>query len=213
MGFHTRTSARVLGAAVAAGLVAVGAFQPAQAVDVETLRTDAQTVADDVTSLERKLARLNEERALLEADIEDANRAIGTLELVQNDTEDAYQAALDDYVASAVELYKAGPTPALDLMLSARSMSDAFAIVEASAAYGESASRELDGLIRVRDEAARTQASIDARKQELLVSKERADTIADSIATTLAARHARLRALNQRIAALERAARAAAARA
>jgi hypothetical protein len=213
VGFHTRSSARVLGAAVAAGLVAVGASQPARAVDVETLRTDAQTVADDVTSLERRLARLNDERALLEADIEDANRAIGTLELVQNETEEAYQEALDDYVASAVALYKAGPTPALDLMLSARSMSDAFTIVEATDAYDESASRELDSLIRVKNEAALTQARIDASKQELLVSKQRADAIAGEIAGTLATRRARLRVLTQRIAALERAARLAAARA
>lgn len=213
MGSHSTSVPRALGAVVAAGLVALGASRPASARDIETLRAEAQEVADGVTALERRLEPLRAERARLETAIEDANREIGELELVRREAERSYQHALDDYVTTAVELYKAGSTPALDLLLSARTMSEAFTIAEATGAYGESASETLEDLLEVSAEAEGAQARIDAGKQQILVSRAKVDEIADETEVALAHRRAKLRMLNARLTALERAARLAAAQA
>lgn len=208
---------RIVRAFVAASAVAAAAASTtnsaASARDLAELQSEAQAIGEDVSALEHRLAGLNDKRAVLEEQISDAGREIALLDLEQREAELAYEDALAEFVSTAVELYKSGPSPHLDLLLSSNTMSEAFTIAEATDRYSEDATRNLDALLERQRAAEDAQAEIDTHKQTLLAAHAELTGITDEIESTLADRRDVLARLRSRIVELERQARLAAAQA
>lgn len=198
---------RGLGAAALVAALAAAAVQPANATDLETLRRRAQAVADEVTSLEHRLAGLNQRRVSLEREIAAASRDIGIVETEIRDAETAYQAARKTYVEKAVEVYKAGDLTRLALLLSARDLSQLYAIDIGTRQSTEDAAEALGDLLEIQHAAERAQQRLDERKQKLLVAQAKVEGLATSIESTIATRRRTLRALNAEVERLEEEAR------
>jgi rare lipoprotein A len=205
---------RALGGAAAAVAVALAASAPAVADDLTTLQDRAQSVADRVTSLERKLRFLRDEQGRLSAGAEALNRQIAALEHRRQSLDNAYGRALDRYVETAVAVYKAdSPTNNLGLILSAHSYSDLVSLSHAANAAALAAEKSLFELERARDETESITQRLDERKQRLVAQLAELDSVAGRIESTLANRTATLKELNSKIKSLEAQARRQAARA
>ncbi|MDQ4064703.1 MAG: septal ring lytic transglycosylase RlpA family protein, partial [Actinomycetota bacterium] len=197
-------------AAVLVSVAAATLPRAAGATDISELRRRAQTIADEVSALEHRRARLEARSNRLEREVTEATAELGTLELEIHRATAAVTEAHERYVARAVEAYKSGPTTRLALLLSARSLGELISLTEATYVLGASESDALAELLDARDSLEATQDRVDARKQTLLAIQEEARTLANEVADTVASRRVVLRKLTNEIQALERQARAAA---
>lgn len=204
--------ARFVRALLAAALLAAGvtaAGHPAGASDLTELRARAQSVADEVTALEQRLASLHDERARLAKEAEDTTAEIGVLELQIHDATQAVDAAEARYTARAVEAYKSGTTGAeLEMMLSTDDLGELMTIQQAAAGSAADDAASLDDLVAAKNRAEEAQDRLDERKQRLLAAQARVDAIGDEIEGSIAERHAVMTRLNREITELERQARA-----
>lgn len=207
---RTRT-ARALAIAVAALIIAATAPLVATATDVNELRARAQGAADRVTDLERGLEGLRGRRSKLQAVIDAADRQIAVLELRRQRAAVRYDDALVAYVEAAVDVYKSPSAGAnLEIILSARDISDLVTLSKLTSSSADAAHERLDELLAVRDDTSGLQDEVDARKQELLAAAEEIDSVGSEISSALSRRREILRELNSEIAELERQARLAA---
>lgn len=204
-------SARVVCAAVLVSLAAATLPRPAAATDVSELRRRAQAIADEVSLLEHRGARLEARAGRLNEEITQASAEIGTLELEIHRAAAAVDAARELYVARAVEAYKSGSSTRLAMLLSARSLAELDALVEATYALGVSEGAALADLVAARDGLEQAQAQIDERKQSLVAKQSEAQTLANEVANTIDSRRAALKRLTNELKVLEAQARAAAA--
>jgi rare lipoprotein A len=207
MGGNKSRARRALAATVLAGLGALAASRGATATDLETARTRAQSVADDITSLEQDLAGLRSETKAIKDEIADASRDIGLYESDIHDAEAAYSKALDRYVTRAVEIYKAGPSGRLELILSADSMADLYTLTEAAQRAADVDADALEELLAARDAAQSAQDRLDDRKQRLMTASAKKLALEDEVALKLADREAAFDELNAEIEELEAKAR------
>jgi rare lipoprotein A (peptidoglycan hydrolase) len=199
-----------LRALVAAALVAVTclAVAPAGAADLDELRARAQSVADEVTSLERRLARLEDEEARLGREIEQANADIAVLELDIHRTELALSDAEERLAARAREAYKSATTGVeLEMMLSTSDLGQLLTLAKANDNAAETDEQALTELLNARTRAEAAQEQIDERKQALLAAQARAMAVGDEMEAAVDERHATLALLTEEIEKLERQAR------
>ena len=195
-------------------IIAATAPGPATATDINELRSRAQTAADQVSTLERRLNGLRSRRSKLQATIDAADRRMAVLELRRQRAASRYEAALAAYIEAAVDVYKSpSPSTNLEIILSARDISDVVTLSKLTTSSADAAHERLDELVAVRDDAAGLQTEVDDRKQELLAAASELDSVGAKISSTLADRTGVLRELNAEIAELERQARLAAKRA
>ena len=207
MGGIKSRARRALAAIVLAGVGALAASRGATATDLETARSRAQSVADEITALEHDLTDLRAETRKIKLEIAVASRDIGILESDIHDAEAAYSRALDRYVARAVEVYKAGPSGRLELILSAQDMSDLYTLTEAAQRAADVDAAALDELLAARDEAEAAQDRLDDKKQKLMAASARQLALEDEVALKLAERETAFDALNAQIEKLEARAR------
>ena len=186
---------------------AVAASRPATATDLDSLRGRAQAVADEVTALERQLAPLRAKQERLQTKIDLESEHLAVLEVEIADAREAYQAALDVYVDSAVEAYKRGPTNDVELLLSARTLTDLYTLSKAADRVAELHEESLEVLLAAKEAAEAAQQRVDARKQRLLNRQAQARLVADSIEEKVETRREALRELTSEIKALEAEAR------
>lgn len=213
---HVGRGRLVIARALAAAALVAGAVssaRPAVATDLDTLRARAQAVADDVSSLEHRLAGLRTRQRSLDERIDQANADIGMLELEIHNTDAAYRAALDRYVDRAIETYKAGTSTRLAILLSARTLGDLEALTDAVAASGVADRSALEELVAAKQDAESAQDRIDARKQQLMAARAEAETVALDMRSTIAERRSVLAELTDQVERLERKARRLAAQA
>jgi rare lipoprotein A len=196
-------ASRALLAGVFVVITAALAPAPAAATDIETLRRRAQGVADEVTAMSRRLAELERRRDALAAEVAEADRALAELELRAHGARTAYAAARRRYVASAVEVYKEGPSARLALLLSADSVAELAATARATTEVAELDLEALDELLAAGADAARAQEAIDRRKQDLLADRARVAALTAEFDVTLARRQQALAELRSQIAELE----------
>jgi peptidoglycan hydrolase CwlO-like protein len=200
-------SLRVLAIVALVGVAGL-AVVPARATDLDELRARAQAVADEVTALEHRLARLEDEEARLGSEIEEANTDIGVLELEIHDTQLALSAAEERVAERAREAYKSATTGAeLEMMLSTNDLSQILTLAKASSNAAESDDEVLTELITARARAESAQGDVDERKQTLLAAQARVAAIGDEMETAIDERHATLARLTDEIDELERQAR------
>ncbi|MDQ4065573.1 MAG: septal ring lytic transglycosylase RlpA family protein [Actinomycetota bacterium] len=198
-------------AAVLVSLAAATLPRPATATDLSELRRRAQAIADEVSALEHRGARLQARANRLNREITAATAEIGTLELEIHHASAAVNSARERYVARAVEAYMSGSTTRLALLLSARSLGELVSLAEATYALGASESAALEELLAARDGLEDAQAQVDERKQSLLAAQNEAQALANEVADTIDTRRDTLAKLTDEIDALEEQARAAAA--
>ena len=203
----SRSIARVVTAAALVVTAAVAASRPATATDLDSLRGRAQAVADEVTALERQLAPLRAKQERLQTKIDLESEHLAVLEVEIADAREAYEAALDVYVESAVEAYKRGPTNDVELLLSARTLTDLYTLSKAADRVAELHEESLEVLLAAKEAAEAAQQRVDARKQRLLNRQAQARLVADSIEEKVATRREALRELTSEIKALEAEAR------
>ena len=202
-----KSVARALIAASLALLSGLAAVPQAAAEDIDELRTRAQEVADRLSSLEQRLISLESRREGLEQDILASDQRIGALELSIHEFEADYSAARGRYVDSAVRAYKAGANPQLELLLSARSMSELASLAEAADEIARIDSAALSEALTARRRALRAQAALDSEKQELLAARERVESVSASLSAATDERSTVLDELTTEIARLEQEAR------
>jgi hypothetical protein len=178
------------------------------------LRSRAQTAADQVSTLERRLHGLRGRRSELQALIDAADRRMALIELRRQRAAGRYEDALAAYVDAAVDVYK-GPSPSsnLEIILSAKDISDIVTLSKLTTSSADAAHERLDELVAVRDDAVGLQSEVDERKQELLAAAAELDSVGANISSALERRSGVLKELNAEIAELERQARLAAERA
>jgi rare lipoprotein A (peptidoglycan hydrolase) len=207
----TNFRATCLRAFLAAGLALAASSShpgPSRAGDLEDLRSRAQVIADQVTALEHRLAGLRAEKKRLRDGIEAADREMASLELRRNETDLAYRQALDDYVESAVAVYKSpSPSASVELILSARDMNELVAFAHLSSASAEAARESLVTLHEASTTTQTLQDQIDARKQQLLARATAIEVVSADIDATLRERREAYNRLNDRIAELKTKAR------
>jgi rare lipoprotein A len=202
---------RALVAALILPLAALGMAGPgASASDLESIRERAQTLGDQVSELEHRLDNLHTHQAQLEAEVSKVSSEIGVIELSLHDAEQAYEIARARYVERAVEIYKAGSSSKLALLLSAQTLDQMFTLADAQIESSAEDTRALDELLLARTEAEAAQGVVDARKQKLLVAKARIDALTNEIESTVSSRRHILRQLTSQISAIEAQAREAA---
>jgi peptidoglycan hydrolase CwlO-like protein/3D (Asp-Asp-Asp) domain-containing protein len=202
-----RLPARALLAGCLVLTAALATPRLAVATDLESLRRRAQSVADEVSALGRRLAELDERRDLLAARIADASRDIAALELAIHRAEADHAAARERYVASAVEVYKEGTSTRLALLLSARNVAELASMARAATEVAELDVEALSASLEAGEVAARAQRAVDERKQGLLADQARVQALSSEFDATLAERSAVLGELNARVAELEAEAR------
>jgi rare lipoprotein A len=199
--------ARALIAASLVLLAGVAALPRAAAEDLDELRTRAQEVADRLSSLERRLISLEDRREGLEQDIFTSDQRIGALELSIHEFEADYRAARGRYVDSAIRAYKAGSNAQLELLLSARSMSELASLVQAADEIARIDSAALTDALASRRRALGAQAALDTEKQGLLAAREQVESVTASLSAVTDERSAVLDELTTEIARLEQEAR------
>lgn len=189
-------------------MAAAMAPSPAGAETIEQLRSRAQSIADEVTALERRLASLRADKRQIQDAVAVVDRDIAALEIRRHASDLEYRAALDAYVQRAVEVYKSPSAGvSLELILSARDVNDLVAYAHMTSSSAEAARESLGALDRARAQAQQLQDDIDAHKQELLVRAKTVDALTAEIEDTLDARRDAYKQMNERIAALEARAR------
>jgi rare lipoprotein A len=207
MGGKASRRGRALAAVVLAGVTALAATRGATASDLESARARAQSAGDQITALEHELATLRDETKKIKADIEAASRDIGILEAEIHDAEAAFARARDRYVARAVEAYKAGPAANIEMVLSARNMSDLYALIEAAEQVSSLDARALDELLEARAVAETAQDRLDDRKQKLMAASAESLALEESMELKLTDRQEAFEALNAEVEKLEAQAR------
>jgi len=204
-------TARTLAAAIAVLIIAASAPERAIATDIGELRSRAQSAADQVSNLERRLERLRGRREGLQAVIDTADRRMAVLELRRQRAAVRHDDALTSYIAAAVDVYKSpSPSANLEIILSARDLNDVVTLSKLTSSSAEVAHERLEKLFATRERATGVQSEVDERKQQLLVSAAELDALSDEISSALGLRRGVLRELNAEIAELERQARLAA---
>jgi hypothetical protein len=184
---------------------------PATATDLASLRARAQLIADQVSVRERDLARLEDKHAALAARIEDASRQLGVQELELRQAEEAEAAATEAYVERAVEAYMDGSATNLALLLSARDLHQLLTLAEATVASAQQDAAAVSEALEAKEAATLRQRLIDERKQTMLATQVRVDSLQASMRNALASRRQLLAQLTDQIAELEARAREAAA--
>jgi rare lipoprotein A len=207
MGGKPTPFGRALLAAALASAAAVVASGGATAEDLETVREEAETAGDEITALEHELVTLRDETQQIRSEIEAASRDIGLLESDIHAAEAALARARDRYVERAVEAYKAGPAAQLELVLSARNMSDLYALAEATEQVSALDAEALEDLMQASATAEAAQERLDDRKQKLMAANAESVALEESMETKLAQRQEAFEALNAEIEKLERQAR------
>ena len=198
--------------ALAAGAVVVAAATAAGgsavADDLDTARAEAQAVADEISTLGRRLDGLDDERDRLADDIEAIHAQMGEIELAIDEADEDYQAKVARLQERAVEAYKAGSSASLTLLLSADNLTEMYTISEALSEAASLDQEVLDDVIAAKTAAERAQTNLDDKKQRLMDATARKDALADDIEDTIAERDDVLERLNDHVAELEREARA-----
>jgi len=202
-----KPAVRALIAASLALLSGVAVVPRAAAEDIDELRTRAQEVADRLSSLEQDLISLEGRRERLEQDILASDQRIGALELSIHEFEADYEAARGRYVDSAVRSYKAGAHPQLELLLSARSMSELASLAQAADEIARIDSAALTEALAARRRALGAQAALDSEKQGLLAAREQVESVTASLSAATDERSVVLAELTTEIARLEQEAR------
>jgi rare lipoprotein A len=201
---------RLLRALMAAAMVATAAATavgPAQGADLETVREQAQTVADEVSALEHQLADLNAKQQKLDRAIVDATRDIALIELQMGDLHAERSVAQERYIERAVQAYKSGATYKLAVLLSARDFNELATILRATEEATQLDERSLTALSRSTDALEQAQETIDDRKQKLMSARNEAVAVETEIASTLDQRRALFEQLTTQIKQLEEEAR------
>ncbi len=189
----------------AAALGASAITQMASAGDLETVRERAQSVADEVTLLERNLEDLHDRRERLEDGIVESSSQIGALESTIAEVEDEVAAAGDLYIARAIEAYKGGTTGMrLEMMLAAESVSELLAVAEMNSVAVSIDQRRLEELEDARAEVEEVQDDLDRRKQEQIEVLAEVEAISAEMAVTLDDRRGLLAELADEVEELEK---------
>ena len=192
-------------ALAAAALSASAITQMASAGDLETVRDHAQSVADEVTLLERNLEDLHDRRERLEDGIIESSSQIGALESTIAEVEDEVAAARDLYIARAIEAYKGGTTGMrLEMMLAAESVSELLAVAEMNSVAVSIDQRRLEELEDARAEVEGVQDDLDRHKQEQMEVLAEVEAISAEMAVTLDDRRALLAELADEVEELEK---------
>jgi len=192
-------------ALAAAALSASAITQMASAGDLQTVRERAQSVADEVTLLERNLEDLHARRERLEDGIIESSSQIGALESTIAEVEDEVAAARDLYIARAIEAYKGGTTGMrLEMMLAAESVSELLAVAEMNSVAVSIDQRRLEELEDARAEVEGVQDDLDRHKQEQMEVLAEVEAISAEMAVTLDDRRALLAELADEVEELEK---------
>lgn len=192
-------------ALAAAALSASAITQMASAGDLQTVRERAQSVADEVTLLERNLEDLHARRERLEDGIIESSSQIGALESTIAEVEDEVAAARDLYIARAIEAYKGGTTGMrLEMMLAAESVSELLAVAEMNSVAVSVDQRRLEELEDARAEVEGVQDDLDRHKQEQMEVLAEVEAISAEMAVTLDDRRALLAELADEVEELEK---------
>lgn len=192
-------------------LGAVMAHPSAEAADVETLREEAQAVADRVTDLERRLSDLERRREELAAAVGTSSARIGALELRLDQAERSVDAAREIIEERAVEVYKSSITGHdLEMLLSAQNMHELEVIAQVQAAAAHADDSALEDFEQRAEQAELTQDELETRKARLLASEQEVASLEEEIAGSLDTRRAVLAELSEDIEALQAAAEQAA---
>ena len=192
-------------ALAAAALSASAITQMASAGDLQTVRERAQSVADEVTLLERNLEDLHARRERLEDGIIESSSKIGALESTIAEVEDEVAAARDLYIARAIEAYKGGTTGMrLEMMLAAESVSELLAVAEMNSVAVSVDQRRLEELEDARAEVEGVQDDLDRHKQEQMEVLAEVEAISAEMAVTLDDRRALLAELADEVEELEK---------
>jgi len=192
-------------ALAAAALSASAITQMASAGDLQTVRERAQSVADEVTLLERNLEDLHARRERLEDGIIESSSQIGALESTIAEVEDEVAAARDLYIARAIEAYKGGTTGMrLEMMLAAESVSELLAVAEMNSVAVSVDQRRLEELEDARAEVEGVQDDLDRHKQEQMEVLAEVEAISAEMGVTLDDRRAVLAELADEVEELEK---------
>ena len=192
-------------ALAAAALSASAITQMASAGDLQTVRERAQSVADEVTLLERNLQDLHARRERLEDGIIESSSQIGALESTIAEVEDEVAAARDLYIARAIEAYKGGTTGMrLEMMLAAESVSELLAVAEMNSVAVSVDQRRLEELEDARAKVEGVQDDLDRHKREQMEVLAEVEAISAEMAVTLDDRRALLAELADEVEELEK---------
>lgn len=192
-------------ALAAAALSASAITQMASAGDLQTVRERAQSVADEVTLLERNLEDLHARRERLEDGIIESSSKIGALESTIAEVEDEVAAARDLYIARAIEAYKGGTTGMrLEMMLAAESVSELLAVAEMNSVAVSVDQRRLEELEDARAEVEGVQDDLDRHKREQMEVLAEVEAISAEMGVTLDDRRAVLAELADEVEELEK---------
>lgn len=189
---------------------ALASSVPAAAADVETLRAEAQAVADRVSDLEGDLASLERRAARLEEEIDLSSVSLAQLELELDAIEDRLAITQDAYVQRAIEAYKFGASTQMAMLLATENLSDLADVAEITSRAATLDQDTVTELQERRAELAAAQQQVDSRKQGLLEARRAAEVVAVQMQAALSERRAELRDMNERISELVEQARRAA---
>jgi rare lipoprotein A (peptidoglycan hydrolase) len=197
MGKSGLSLARVITAtAMVAGLIASISSQSAGAEDLETVKARAQSVADEVTELERRAQGMEKRKAELDGRIVDLSGEIGALESKVGDIGRELADAQDIYIERAIEAYKSGAAGTeLDALLAAETMSEFISVAEINSVATSVDLQRLQELERSRAEIEEAQTELDGRKQEQIEARAEIEVLGAELRTTLDDRRASLRQL------------------
>lgn len=193
----------LLVAAVGSRLVA-----PAAAADLETVRAQAQEVADDISSIEQGLAKLEDKRARLEQRIENIDVELAELGLTVSRWNAAERAARAEYERQAIEAYKSGGTINLDVLLTSETLGDVFDLIEVHAQLTAGYASTATEVANASDSALAARSQIDERKQQSLAAARAIDVVEERLRASLRERRTVLADLTDRLEVLEARARA-----
>jgi rare lipoprotein A (peptidoglycan hydrolase) len=192
-------------------LISASLWPPsAGATDLEELRREAQTIADEVSGLEHQRAGLLRKSQDLAKKVVKVTAEIGVLENEIHDANAAVSAARDQYIDRAVEAYKTGSVTRLALLLSADSLGELMTMAEATLNAGQIEGDAVTELEAARTEVLNAQARLDERKGFLLQAQTQAQALSVQITDTIDQRRSRLSELSARIDEIEAQARQAA---
>jgi peptidoglycan hydrolase CwlO-like protein len=205
MGKSGSTSARVITATIlVAGLIASLSSQSAGAEDLATIKSRAQSVADQVTELERRAQGLEGRKAKLDERIVDLSGEIGALESEIGDIGRELADAQDIYIERAIEAYKSGASGTeLDSLLAAETISEFISIAEINSVATSIDLQRLQELESARADIEEAQADLDGRKQEEIEARAEIEVLGAELRTTLDERRASLRQLAAEVKELE----------
>lgn len=178
---------------------ALASSVPAAAADVETLRAEAQAVADRVSDLEGDLASLERRAARLEDQIDLSSVSLAQLELELDAVEDRLAITQDAYIQRAIEAYKFGTSTQMAMLLATENLSDLADVAEITSRAATLDQNTVAELQERRAELAAAQQQVDSRKQFLLEARRAAEVVAVQMQATLSERRAELRDMNARI--------------